>query len=137
MNVALSVKLPRELRDKAAAKSEETGISISFVVRKALEDWVNQVKEFIVCVQDPNFEKKGAILVHPIVRVFNGNPEKYTSPKDVIRSYEIEGIYGDNKILSISKSQVNEDKWNWLTSELRQPTERKVGIEIETEVLND
>jgi len=42
MDVSISVKLPRQLRDKANQKSEKTGVSISFVVRKAIEDWVNE-----------------------------------------------------------------------------------------------
>ena len=42
MDVAISVKLPRYLRDKANQKSEKTGVSISFIVRKAIEDWVNE-----------------------------------------------------------------------------------------------
>ncbi len=41
MDVSLTVKLPSKLRDKAREKSENTGVSISFVVRKAIEEWVN------------------------------------------------------------------------------------------------
>ncbi len=40
MDVSLTVKLPAALRDKAREKSEKTGVSLSFVVRKAIEDWV-------------------------------------------------------------------------------------------------
>jgi predicted transcriptional regulator len=40
MDVSLTVKLPSKLRDKAREKSEKTGVSLSFVVRKAIEDWV-------------------------------------------------------------------------------------------------
>jgi len=36
----VSVKLPSALLEKARAKSRETGVSISFIVRKALEEWV-------------------------------------------------------------------------------------------------
>jgi predicted DNA-binding protein len=40
MDVSLTVKLPSKLRDKAREKSEKTGVSLSFVVRKAIEEWV-------------------------------------------------------------------------------------------------
>jgi hypothetical protein len=40
MDVSLTVKLPSKLRDKARDKSEKTGISLSFIVRKGLEEWV-------------------------------------------------------------------------------------------------
>jgi predicted DNA-binding protein len=40
MDVSLTVKLPSKLRDKAREKSENTGVSLSFVVRKAIEEWV-------------------------------------------------------------------------------------------------
>ncbi len=39
MDVSLNVKLPSKLRDKARDKSKRTGVSLSFVVRKAIEDW--------------------------------------------------------------------------------------------------
>jgi predicted DNA-binding protein len=42
MDSALSIKLPLELREKAAAKSKKTGIALSFVIRKALEDWLKE-----------------------------------------------------------------------------------------------
>jgi predicted DNA-binding protein len=42
MDVSLTVKLPSALRDKAREKSENTGISLSFVVRKAIEEWVSR-----------------------------------------------------------------------------------------------
>lgn len=40
MDVALSFKLPLALRDAAQVKSRNTGIAISFVLRKALEEWL-------------------------------------------------------------------------------------------------
>ena len=40
MDVSLTVKLPSTLRDKARAKSDSTGVSLSFIVRKAIEEWV-------------------------------------------------------------------------------------------------
>jgi predicted DNA-binding protein len=39
MDVSLTIKLPSALRNKARTKSENTGVSLSFVVRKALEEW--------------------------------------------------------------------------------------------------
>ena len=45
MDVSLTVKLPSKLRDRAREKSENTGISLSFVVRKALEDWVRDTNQ--------------------------------------------------------------------------------------------
>lgn len=42
MDASISVKLPSDLRDKAREKSEKTGVSLSFIVRKALEDWINE-----------------------------------------------------------------------------------------------
>jgi predicted DNA-binding protein len=40
MDVSLTIKLPSALRNKARTKSENTGVSLSFVVRKAIEEWV-------------------------------------------------------------------------------------------------
>jgi predicted DNA-binding protein len=40
MDASLSVKLPKELLEKCRKKSDETGIAISFIVRKALEEWI-------------------------------------------------------------------------------------------------
>lgn len=37
---AISVKVPPDLLKKVREKSAETGVPISFVVRKALEEWV-------------------------------------------------------------------------------------------------
>ncbi len=45
MNAALSIKLPLELRDKAVEKSKKTGVALSFIIRKALEDWLNEDKK--------------------------------------------------------------------------------------------
>jgi predicted DNA-binding protein len=42
MDKSISVKVPAELLEKARDKSATTGITLSFVVRKAIEDWVNQ-----------------------------------------------------------------------------------------------
>ncbi len=40
MNSSLSIKIPSEMLDKARAKSKQTGVTLSFVVRKAIEDWL-------------------------------------------------------------------------------------------------
>ena len=45
MDKSISVKLPETLLEKARKKSKETGIALSFVVRKAIEDWVNESKK--------------------------------------------------------------------------------------------
>jgi predicted DNA-binding protein len=42
MNKSISVKLPDDLLEKARDKSANTGVALSFVVRKALEDWVRE-----------------------------------------------------------------------------------------------
>lgn len=42
MTKAISVKLPLDLLDKARDKSAATGVPISFVVRKALEEWIKK-----------------------------------------------------------------------------------------------
>jgi len=42
MDKSISVKVSAELLEKARDKSANTGITLSFVVRKAIEDWVNQ-----------------------------------------------------------------------------------------------
>lgn len=42
MDASLTIKLPVELRDAANGKSDATGIPVAFVVRKALEAWVNE-----------------------------------------------------------------------------------------------
>ena len=36
----VSVKVPPELLRKARKKAEETGVSVSFVIRKAISEWV-------------------------------------------------------------------------------------------------
>lgn len=41
-NVHLSVRIPADLRDKARAKAHKTGITLAHVVRKALEEWVEE-----------------------------------------------------------------------------------------------
>lgn len=38
----LQVRVPSDLLDKAKAKSDETGITLSHVVRQALEEWVEE-----------------------------------------------------------------------------------------------
>ncbi len=50
MERRLSIRIPAELHDKARAKSQETGITIAFIVRKALERWVES---------DPNHAQAG------------------------------------------------------------------------------
>jgi predicted HicB family RNase H-like nuclease len=40
MEVGMTLRVPKELREQARAKSHRTGISVSFVVRKRLEEWV-------------------------------------------------------------------------------------------------
>jgi hypothetical protein len=40
MDSSLTVKLPAKLHEKAVKKSEDTGVTIAWVVRKALEEWV-------------------------------------------------------------------------------------------------
>jgi predicted DNA-binding protein len=42
MGVSLTIKLPADLRKKARLKCADTGITLSFVLRKAIEAWVNE-----------------------------------------------------------------------------------------------
>jgi predicted DNA-binding protein len=42
MNKSISVKLSDDLLEKARDKSANTGVALSFVVRKAIEDWVSE-----------------------------------------------------------------------------------------------
>lgn len=42
MDAMLSIKLPSELLEKARAKSKQTGVVLSFVVRKSIEEWVRE-----------------------------------------------------------------------------------------------
>lgn len=42
LDVALSTKLPKDLRDAANAKSKRTGVPVSFVIRKRLEEWIKE-----------------------------------------------------------------------------------------------
>jgi predicted DNA-binding protein len=42
MDKSISVKVSADLLEKARDKSANTGITLSFIVRKAIEDWVNQ-----------------------------------------------------------------------------------------------
>lgn len=95
------------------------------------------VKEFMVCVQDPKAApREGHIAVHPVVRVFNGNPTKYTSPTDLINSFKEDRVYKGAKYLYVAKTEVNESEWNWLQHELRQPTFSKSAFEVSAEFAN-
>lgn len=47
MDVSISVKLPSTLRDLSRQKSERTGVPLSFIVRRALEDWINDSVTFV------------------------------------------------------------------------------------------
>jgi len=38
----LQVRIPFDLHEKAKAKSDETGITLSHVVRQALEKWIEK-----------------------------------------------------------------------------------------------
>jgi hypothetical protein len=40
--VQVPVKMPKSLRDAARKKTKQTGITLSFIVRKALEDWTKE-----------------------------------------------------------------------------------------------
>jgi predicted DNA-binding protein len=42
MGVSVTIKLPADLRSKARRKSADTGVTLSFVIRKAIEAWVNE-----------------------------------------------------------------------------------------------
>jgi len=42
MDKSISVKVPAELLEKAREKSASTGIALSFIVRKAIEDWTKE-----------------------------------------------------------------------------------------------
>jgi predicted DNA binding CopG/RHH family protein len=42
MDANISVKISSELLEKVRATTAATGVSASFVIRKALEEWVNQ-----------------------------------------------------------------------------------------------
>ena len=53
---AISIRLPTDLQIKAREKSERTGVPISFVIRKALEEWVN--KREVFAVWDPKDDKQ-------------------------------------------------------------------------------
>lgn len=44
MDASISLKLPKPLLEKAREKSKSTGVSISFVARKAIEEWVEKTK---------------------------------------------------------------------------------------------
>ena len=41
----LLTKLPDDLHQKAKEKSKRTGVSISFIVRKRIEEWVSEKDE--------------------------------------------------------------------------------------------
>jgi predicted DNA-binding protein len=42
MDVSITIKLPANLRREARIKSAQTGVALSFVVRRAIEAWVNE-----------------------------------------------------------------------------------------------
>ena len=39
--VTISIKVPKSLYDEARRRSDRTGVSVSFVVRKGLRDWLD------------------------------------------------------------------------------------------------
>ncbi|MDQ3652681.1 MAG: hypothetical protein M3458_20870 [Acidobacteriota bacterium] len=43
--VAISLEVPRRLRDKARVRSAQTGVPVTFVLRQALELWVADVPD--------------------------------------------------------------------------------------------
>lgn len=42
---AFSVQIPPDLLERARQKSAETGVPIAFILRKALEEWVDENKK--------------------------------------------------------------------------------------------
>jgi LDH2 family malate/lactate/ureidoglycolate dehydrogenase len=40
MDATVTIKVPGELRDAATEKSKRTGVSVAFVLRSRLEQWV-------------------------------------------------------------------------------------------------
>lgn len=95
------------------------------------------IKEFMVCIEDPKPDlKQGVVAVHPVVRVFNGNPEKYTSPEEVMNNFIEDKIYEGLKYLYVEKGEVNESEWNWLQYELRQPSILKTSFEVDKKFSN-
>lgn len=89
------------------------------------------IEEYMVCIEDPqSTPTPGRIAVHPVVRVFNGNPSKYTSPLDMIDSFKQDGIYKGANYLYIAKTEVNDSEWGWLEHELRLPTVSKCAFEV-------
>jgi predicted DNA-binding protein len=42
MDVSVTIKLPADLRREARLKSADTGVTLSFVIRKAIEAWVKE-----------------------------------------------------------------------------------------------
>ncbi len=40
--IPVQVRIPFDLHEKAKAKSQETGVTLSHVIRKALEEWVEE-----------------------------------------------------------------------------------------------
>ena len=40
--IPVQVRIPFDLHEKAKAKSQETGVTLSHVVRQALEKWVKE-----------------------------------------------------------------------------------------------
>jgi predicted DNA-binding protein len=49
---AISVRIPTQLQIDSKEKSERTGVPISFVVRKALEEWVKTKGMFVLYDSD-------------------------------------------------------------------------------------
>ena len=44
LNATLSIRIPEDLLEKARAKSDDTGISLSHVVRTGLDIWVRSAQ---------------------------------------------------------------------------------------------
>ncbi len=42
LNAALTIRVPQDLLEQARAKSDKTGVTLSHIVRQALEEWVEE-----------------------------------------------------------------------------------------------
>lgn len=91
--------------------------------------------EFVICVLEPDPKNTLHIIIHPVLLICNDGSEPYVSPESVISRFKIFSGFQNSKMISISKAQISEKKWNLLKEGVKDPEIRDEGIEIGTEVL--
>lgn len=74
-------------------------------------------------------------MIHPVLLICNNKPGEYVSPETVINSFKLLNCPQNGKLISISRSQVDEKNWNLLKAGLKDSELYKAGVKIEDETL--